>query len=109
MTSSIWSRLTCPPHRSTPQRPFSTDRIVISHDTDFGTLLACQELSKPSFILIRSSDLIDADDQARLIVANLDAISEDLKAGAIAVFACHQVIPARSCCPDVRWHPVKDP
>lgn len=65
----------------------STDRIVISHDTDFGTLLAYRELSKPSFILIRSSDPIDVDDQARLVVANLDAMSDDLEAGAIAVFA----------------------
>ena len=65
----------------------STDRIVISHDTDFGTLLAYRELSKPSFILIRSSDPVDVDDQARLIVANLDAMSDDLEAGAIAVFA----------------------
>jgi predicted nuclease of predicted toxin-antitoxin system len=65
----------------------STDRIVISHDTDFGTLLAYRELSKPSFILIRSSDPVDVDDQARLIVANLDAMRDDLEAGAIAVFA----------------------
>jgi len=65
----------------------STDRIVISHDTDFGTLLAYRELSKPSFILIRSSDPVDVDDQARLIVANLDAMSDDLETGAIAVFA----------------------
>ena len=65
----------------------STDRIVISHDTDFGTLLAYRELSKPSFILIRSSDPVDVDEQARLIVANLDAMSDDLETGAIAVFA----------------------
>lgn len=65
----------------------STDRIVISHDTDFGTLLAYRQLSKPSFILIRSSDPIDVDDQAGLVVANLDAMSVDLEAGAIAVFA----------------------
>ena len=65
----------------------STDRIVISHDTDFGTLLAYRELSKPSFILIRSSDPVGVDDQARLIVANLDAMSDDLETGAIAVFA----------------------
>ncbi len=65
----------------------STDRIVISHDTDFGTLLAYRELSKPSFILIRSSDPVDVDHQARLVVANLDAMSDDLEAGAIAVFA----------------------
>ena len=55
----------------------STDRMVISHDTDFGTLLAYRQLSKPSFILIRSSDPIDVDDQARLAVANLDAMSDN--------------------------------
>ncbi len=63
------------------------ERIVISHDTDFGTLLAFRRLSKPSFILIRSSDPMTPDDHAALIVANLDSISDDLEAGAIVVFA----------------------
>jgi predicted nuclease of predicted toxin-antitoxin system len=62
-------------------------RIVVSHDTDFGTLLAFQRRSKPSFILIRSSDPMTPDDHAALIVANFDAISADLEAGAIVVFA----------------------
>lgn len=60
---------------------------MISHDTDLGTPLAYRELSKRSFILIRSSDPADVDDQARPIVAGLDSMSDDLKTGAIAVFA----------------------
>jgi predicted nuclease of predicted toxin-antitoxin system len=63
------------------------DRIVISHDTDFGALLAFRRLSKPSFILIRSSDPMTPDDHTSLILANLDAINDDLAAGAIVVFA----------------------
>jgi predicted nuclease of predicted toxin-antitoxin system len=65
----------------------STERVVISHDSDFGTLLAYRHLSKPSFILIRSCDPVVVDDQTSLIVANLDAMRNDLDAGAIAVFA----------------------
>jgi len=64
-----------------------TDRVVISHDTDFGTLLAHRRLTKPSFILVRSSDPIDVPDQAGLIIANLGTLADDLEAGAIAVFA----------------------
>jgi len=68
-------------------RAASDERIVVSHDTDFGTLLAFRSLSQPSFILIRSSDPMTPTDHAALIVANLDAISADLEAGAIVVFA----------------------
>ena len=63
------------------------DRVVVSHDTDFGTLLAFRRVSKPSFVLLRSSDPLPPDEQAALIINNLDVIEEDLAAGAIVVFA----------------------
>jgi len=47
----------------------STDRVVISDDTDFGTVLAHRRLTEPSFVLMRSSDPIDVHDQAGLITA----------------------------------------
>jgi predicted nuclease of predicted toxin-antitoxin system len=68
-------------------RASSDDRVIVSHDTDFGTLLASRRLSKPSFVLVRSSDPLTADDVAALIVANLDAIADDLATGAIVTFA----------------------
>ncbi len=63
------------------------NRIVISHDTDFGTLLAFRRLSKPSYILLRSSDSMTPDEHGALIIANLPVMREDLETGAIAVFA----------------------
>jgi predicted nuclease of predicted toxin-antitoxin system len=62
-------------------------RVIVSHDTDFGTLLAARRQVKPSFILVRSSDPLTADDVAGLILAHLDSVSEDLGAGAIVTFA----------------------
>ena len=64
-----------------------SDRIIISHDTDFGTLLAHRQLSKPSFILIRSSDPIPPDDQAEMLTDNMETVAADLVAGAIVVFS----------------------
>lgn len=56
----------------------TSHRVIISHDTDFGTLLAARRQVKPSFILVRSSDPLTADDVAGLILANLDSVTEDL-------------------------------
>lgn len=69
------------------ERASSEGRVLISHDTDFGTLLAASGLSTPSFILFRSSDPITPDEQAALIVTNLDGVAGELEAGAIMVFA----------------------
>jgi predicted nuclease of predicted toxin-antitoxin system len=60
-------------------------RTLISADTDFGTLLARTGATAPSFILIRRASGRRATDQAALIIDNLDAIAEDLDAGAIVV------------------------
>ncbi|CAN5748372.1 hypothetical protein BH24ACT15_BH24ACT15_25650 [soil metagenome] len=63
------------------------DRVVVSHDTDFDTLLALQRLARPSFVLIRSSDPLTTDQQAALILTNLDTVADDLVGGALVVFA----------------------
>lgn len=63
------------------------DRIVVSHDTDFGALLAYRGLTRPSFILFRSSDPITPDQQSNLIISNLDTFADELENGAIVVFA----------------------
>jgi predicted nuclease of predicted toxin-antitoxin system len=60
------------------------DRILISADTDFGTLLARSHASRPSFVLIRRASGRRATDQAALIIDNLVA-EADLETGAIVV------------------------
>lgn len=61
------------------------DRIIISADTDFGTLLAQMKTNKPSFILLRWPELRRAQDQVRVLLANLPNLKEDLEAGAVVV------------------------
>ena len=68
-------------------RTLEDHRAIVSHDTDFGALLAFRRISSPSFVLIRSSDSLTPDEQADLFLLNIAAISDDLEAGAIAVFA----------------------
>jgi predicted nuclease of predicted toxin-antitoxin system len=80
-------RLTAAPDDEILDWALADDRVIVSHDTDFGTLLAARRQVKPSFILVRSSDPLTADDVSGLILANLDSVSEDLDAGAIVTFA----------------------
>ena len=65
------------------ERARHDDRVIVSHDTDFGTLLAVQRRSTPSFILIRSADPLTTAKLTKLIIDNLDVMFEDLTAGAI--------------------------
>lgn len=60
-------------------------RVLISADTDFGALLARTHAAEPSLILIRRAGNRRADEQSRLLTENLQAVSEDLKVGAVVV------------------------
>lgn len=60
------------------------DRIVVSADTDFGTILALYGLAKPSFVLFRRSDKRPSALLLQLL-ASLEQISESLASGAVVV------------------------
>lgn len=66
-------------------RAFAEDRIIISTDTDFGTLLAQRRVSKPSVILLRWQLLRRPEEQKQVILSNLPSVEEDLLLGAIIV------------------------
>lgn len=59
------------------------NRVIVSNDTDFGTLLAQQGASDPSFVLFRQLQDRKADELAALLLANLNAVTDDLSAGAV--------------------------
>ena len=67
------------------------ERIIVSADTDFGTLLAQLQTNTPSFILLRWPGLRDPNDQTRVILGNLPNTETDLKQGAVIVIEPLQV------------------
>jgi predicted nuclease of predicted toxin-antitoxin system len=68
------------------ERARTEERVLISADSDFGTILAMQAASHPSFILFREADLLVAEDYARVLLSSLPSLEPDLNAGCVAVF-----------------------
>jgi len=67
-------------------RAFEEDRIVVSADTDFGTILAMQEAERPSFVLFREPNLLGAHDYLNALLPSLPALGPALMSGCVAVF-----------------------
>jgi len=67
------------------ERAKNEARIVVSADTDFGTLLALRREREPSVILLRHERGRHPEQQAVLLRANLPTLAAALQRGCIAV------------------------
>jgi predicted nuclease of predicted toxin-antitoxin system len=67
-------------------RTAAENRVVVSADTDFGTLLAERSAQKPSVVQFRGEGSRTLEVLARVILANLPQLGDALETGGIVTF-----------------------
>lgn len=64
-------------------RAMADGSVVVTADSDFGTMLALRRATSPSVVHLRHVAELGPGDHIALLVANLPAVEEDLERGAI--------------------------
>jgi predicted nuclease of predicted toxin-antitoxin system len=73
------------------ERAQQETRVIVSADTDFGTLLALRRERSPSVVLFRHGTQRRPDTQAQKLLANLAAIEQGLIDGSLAVIELERI------------------
>ena len=67
------------------------DRIIVSADTDFGTILALRNEAFPSVIIFRRTKGRKPLEQVALLLSNLEQIKTDLQKGSVVVIEDNRI------------------
>jgi predicted nuclease of predicted toxin-antitoxin system len=75
--------------------------VIVSADTDFGTILALRHTDRPSVILFRGATPRRPMSQVKLLLANLGEITPSLERGAVVVLEPRRIrvrtLPISAC------------